>query len=216
MNAMACQITGVSIVYSTVCRGADHRKHQSSASLAFAREIDRWPVDSPHKEPVTRKMFAFDDVITSNPHSLRRVVDVNIAWLHTRYQEDISCVKYIFVNCANGMWRFKATTHTPKLVSQTCDAYSNSKLSIPYNNAIKPRTALEAEVIMWKRIVWFTCFGAYFLTCIQGDRHMCKHHLRWVGSKQISRWIGTTRSRPLSNKIFFINKWQMLYMDYNV
>ena len=39
------------------------RKHQSSASLAFVRGIHRWPVNSPHKGPVTRKMFLFDDVI---------------------------------------------------------------------------------------------------------------------------------------------------------
>ena len=39
------------------------RKYQSSASLAFVRGIHRWPVNSPHKEPVTRKMFSFDDVI---------------------------------------------------------------------------------------------------------------------------------------------------------
>ena len=37
MSAMASQITGVSIVYSTVCSGADQRKHQNSASLAFMR-----------------------------------------------------------------------------------------------------------------------------------------------------------------------------------
>ena len=43
--------------------GADQRKHQSSASLAFVRGIHRWPVNSPHKWPVTRKMFPFDDVI---------------------------------------------------------------------------------------------------------------------------------------------------------
>ena len=61
--AMASQITGVSIVYSTVCSGANQRKHQSSASLAFVRGIHRWPVNSPHKGPVTRKMFPFDDVI---------------------------------------------------------------------------------------------------------------------------------------------------------
>ena len=42
---------------------ADQRKQQSSASLAFVRTIHRWPVDSPHKGPVTRKMFPFDDVI---------------------------------------------------------------------------------------------------------------------------------------------------------
>ena len=43
--------------------GGDQRKHQSSASLAFVRGIHRWPVNSPHKGPVTRKMFPFDDVI---------------------------------------------------------------------------------------------------------------------------------------------------------
>ena len=35
VSAMASQITGVSIVYSTVCSGEDQRKHQSSALLAF-------------------------------------------------------------------------------------------------------------------------------------------------------------------------------------
>ena len=63
MGAMAFQITSLSIVYPTVCSGADQRKHQSSASLAFVRGIHRWPVNSPHKWPVTRKMFPFDDVI---------------------------------------------------------------------------------------------------------------------------------------------------------
>ena len=38
MSAMASQITGVSIVCSTVCSGADQRKHQSSASLALVSE----------------------------------------------------------------------------------------------------------------------------------------------------------------------------------
>ena len=38
-------------------------KNQSSASLDFVRGIHRWPVNSPHKWPVTRKMFPFDDVI---------------------------------------------------------------------------------------------------------------------------------------------------------
>ena len=63
MSAMASQITSLTIVYSTVYSGTDERKHQSSASLAFVRGIHRWPVNSPHKGPVTRKMFPFDDVI---------------------------------------------------------------------------------------------------------------------------------------------------------
>ena len=63
MSAMATQIAGVSIVCAAVCSGADQRKHQSSASLAFVRGIHRWPMDSPYKGPVTRKIFPFDDVI---------------------------------------------------------------------------------------------------------------------------------------------------------
>ena len=62
MSTMASQITGFSIVYSTICSGTDQRKPQSSASLAFASRNHRWPVDSSHKGPVTRKMFPFDDV----------------------------------------------------------------------------------------------------------------------------------------------------------
>ena len=63
MGAMAHQITCLTIVYSTVYTGVGQRKHQSSASLASVRGIHRWPVDSPHKWPVTRKMFQFDDFI---------------------------------------------------------------------------------------------------------------------------------------------------------
>ena len=63
MGAIASQITSLTIVYSIVYSDADQRKHQSSASLAFVRGIHRGPVNSPHKWPVTRKMFPFDDVI---------------------------------------------------------------------------------------------------------------------------------------------------------
>ena len=59
----AFQNTGVTIVYSTVCWGADQRRHQNSASLAFVRGIHWWPVNSPHKGPVMRNMFPFDDVV---------------------------------------------------------------------------------------------------------------------------------------------------------
>ena len=51
MGAIAFQITSLTIVYSTAYSDVDQRKHQ------------RGPVNSPHKGPVTRKMFPFDDVI---------------------------------------------------------------------------------------------------------------------------------------------------------
>ena len=65
MNTVASQITSISIVYSTICLGVDQRKHQWSALLAFVRWIHRWPVNSPHKGPVTRKMFTSNGVIMS-------------------------------------------------------------------------------------------------------------------------------------------------------
>ena len=63
MGATESWLTSLTIVYSTVYSDADQRKHQSSASLAFVQGIHRWPVNSPHKGPVTRKMIPFDDVI---------------------------------------------------------------------------------------------------------------------------------------------------------
>ena len=65
MSAMASKITSLAIGYSTVYSGENERKHQSSASLAFVRGIKCRPVNSPQKEPVTRNMFPFDDVIKS-------------------------------------------------------------------------------------------------------------------------------------------------------
>ena len=63
MSDMESEITSLAIVYANVYSGADQIKHQSSASLAFVRGIHRWPVNSPHKGPVTRKMFPVDDVV---------------------------------------------------------------------------------------------------------------------------------------------------------
>ena len=71
MGAMASQITSLTSVYTTVYSGADQRKHQSSTSLAFLIGMHRWPVNSPHKGPVTRKMFPFDDVVSWHATTLR-------------------------------------------------------------------------------------------------------------------------------------------------
>ena len=76
MSVMASQITSLTIVYSGIFSGSDQRKQQSSASLAFVRGIHRWPVHSPHKGPVTRKILPFDDVIMFGPGSTARIVQI--------------------------------------------------------------------------------------------------------------------------------------------
>ena len=79
MGAMASQITSLAIVYSIVHSGADQRRHQRSASLAFVWGIHRLPVNSPHKWPVMRKMFPFDDVIMSFKHP--NWLECSVSWL---------------------------------------------------------------------------------------------------------------------------------------
>ena len=93
MDKIASQITSRTIVCSTVYSDADQRKHQSSASLAFVWGIHRGPVNSPHKGPVTRKMFPFDDVIMSQDGFIYD--RQNFKW------RVINCVNNIAVTCHN-------------------------------------------------------------------------------------------------------------------
>ena len=72
MGAVASQITSLTIVYSTVYSGADQRKHQSFASLAFVRGIHRGPVNSPQ--------------MASNAES------VSIWWRHHEQKTQQNCV----------------------------------------------------------------------------------------------------------------------------
>ena len=62
MNAVASQITGVSIVCSTVCSDADQRNIKAPRHWFCEGNL---PVTGgfPHKGPITRKKFSFDDVI---------------------------------------------------------------------------------------------------------------------------------------------------------
>ena len=77
MNTMAFQITSLTIVYPTVYSGADERKYQSSASMAFVCVFGgghRWLAKSPHKDkgPLTRNMLQFDDVTEATPLFTKR------------------------------------------------------------------------------------------------------------------------------------------------
>ena len=111
MSAKASQITSLMIVYSTVYSGADQIKHQSSASRAFVRGIHRWPVNSPHKGPVTRKMFPFDDIIMSHPldhwtlnriHSSLTMSSRFCAMFYSPWWTIFSCNgSLLFFNCQN-------------------------------------------------------------------------------------------------------------------
>ena len=122
MSAIASQITIVSIVYSTVCSGVDWRKHHSSASLAFVREIHRWSVNSPHKGPVTRKMLTFDDVImirASFHYELRVRTSFNFYCVseltHLPWRRMYASANGVNIGLDNGLFRLWLWWHRKRL-----------------------------------------------------------------------------------------------------
>ena len=104
MRVIASQITSLSIVCSSLYSGAGQRKFQSSASLAFVRGIHRWPVNSPHKWPVTRKMFPFDDVIKAQLAIIWTAVDplYNETWTKLLPL----CMRHVQMNVINGKYLY--------------------------------------------------------------------------------------------------------------
>ena len=127
MGTIASQITSLGIVYSTVYSGADQRKHQSSASLAFVQVSHRGPVNSPHKWPVTRKMFPFDDVIMRFSVCIWEVIIMHLLWaddlIRTRSWRTVilstSLKLRTYLNLRTPVLKFKYDFN-PRLLSSYC------------------------------------------------------------------------------------------------
>ena len=150
MSVMASKITSVLAVNSTVCSDADKRKYQSSASLAVVRGIHRWPVNSPHKGPVTRKMFPFDDAIMD-------ITRFNIIWyyIHWTYRWSIA---------ENLNWQIGTSSHVLK--DEVCDVHpehwegwpqeSNSDIlvNIGLGNGLAP---IWHQAITWTNADLLSC-----------------------------------------------------------
>ena len=87
MSAMVSQITDVAIVCSTICSGANQRKYQRFASLAFVRGF-RWPVVCLTKGQWRRKCFhLMTSSCTSNKqlaHPQRRDIEC-VLWAQGMY-----------------------------------------------------------------------------------------------------------------------------------
>ena len=155
MDTIASQITSLSIVCSTVHSGAGQSKHQSSASLVFVRGIRRGPGNSPHKEPVTRKMFPFDDVIMTGTQYTRTrnklLINCGCVWLIIHIN-----ILWIYIN-KQLSWHTRLKVHLNKLMCwymcfkvhikhryETVDRYTNH-----WTNASEHRSN-HYDVIKWK------------------------------------------------------------------
>ena len=127
MEAIASQITSLTIVYSVVYSDADQRKHQSSASLAFVGGIHRGPVNSPHKWPVTRKMFPFDDVIMDTYMQLVYVCVIWFCW-HMGYpSKNHPKLKLHEISFTNGMIYLKFCPEYTDRNAWATDRYVKNK-----------------------------------------------------------------------------------------
>ena len=146
MGAISSQITSITVVYSTVYSDAGQRKHQSSASLAFVRGIHRRPVNTPHKCPVTRKMFPFDDVfmVSDNGYSFgwwkekllgytgrntRRYVGKAENWncLYGSSKQSTKSFKALRDNFSDGGWIFTGSfTHIKTLFTHVWMKYTHT------------------------------------------------------------------------------------------
>ena len=65
---MVSQITGVSILCSTVCSGADQKKISKFCVTGLCEGNSPVTSGSPHKQPVMQKVFPFDDVVMGLHH----------------------------------------------------------------------------------------------------------------------------------------------------
>ena len=68
MSIITSNITGRWTVCPSVSLGQHQGKHESPCYRPRMRENHWWPLDSPHKGPVTRKAFPWHEIITVGKH----------------------------------------------------------------------------------------------------------------------------------------------------
>ena len=114
MSAMAYQIIGVSIVFSTVCSGADQRKHQSSAQLAFGREFpgNRWIPRPKASNAENVSIWRCHHGVWCGHNSRFRNSQFNSssAALRRHRSQRLNIRLIIDLNC-RGMWKIKYIVH---------------------------------------------------------------------------------------------------------
>ena len=121
-------------------------------------EIHRWPVNFPHKWPVTRKMFPFDDVImlyvaTSATHwrpgarqwNLRMTV---IKWVVGNGRHGVMpCIRFqwVIIVSDNGMWI---------VWRQTITWITDDLLSIILFGTHFSEILIKIKLFYWRKWIW--------------------------------------------------------------
>ena len=166
MTMLASQITSLMVVYSIVYLGVNQRKHQSSASLAFVREIHRGPVNFPHKWPVTRKMFPFDDVIMPRDRQhLPNITAPREHWMLAFDLKKAKMCKIIMVSWLwplgrkyRGEWQSRGFQHFIRqkrfLQLLGCFEILSKVVSLPWSIQ-SFQTVVHVRNRFWTSVIWF-------------------------------------------------------------
>ena len=172
MSAMSSQITGVSIVCSNVCWGPDQRKHQSSVSLAFVGGIHQWPVEPPHKGPVTQKMFSsrrhsqFVCILSFSKSKMKYQISDLCSPVLCRREIDSVFIHYP-VNIRNRKLVFTAEKTSICIVLNTNSPFSVHKYVL-----------CRLLIVMWG-VITYTCLNFVKL----GHGSVITNHMNlWMGS----------------------------------
>ena len=148
-----------------VSSGADERKHQNSGSPAFVSGIHGWPVNSPHKGPVTRKMFQFDvREIDAYPKCWFRIEYHIMVWdgklpgtilLHVycnRHYNDVimtTIASHQPTGCLlNRLFRRRSKKTSKLRVTGLCVGNSSGPVNSPHKGPVTRKMFPFADVIM--------------------------------------------------------------------
>ena len=145
MSVMTSHITSLTIVYSSVYSGADQRKHQSCASLAFVWGIHRWPGNSPRKGPVTRKMFPFDDVIMYC--RFLPPIPINVFRSNSKFDKNLLCSGLKYAQLIS----MKFCTHHDSYTVVTCAKFHCDWLNKLWTKVLQ----IFIQFQIWLKYIWW-------------------------------------------------------------
>ena len=217
MGKMASQITSLTIVYSAVYSGEGQRKHQSSASLAFVRGFPRGPMNFPHKWPVMRKMFPFDDVIMIRYARASNTEDL--------WNNSVVCV-YIFnlkPECGPGDLCLENETSgqnlpQPTMETVSCLEWTRKRLfthatlhqSYVCLNGISKYDFLNEIVWIWFKHIYFNTIGEQLYNYTSPLVGVTANHTRTHTIVHITKAIMIITMSQLQSKQFGLrSKWQI-------
>ena len=206
MSLMASQIT--SGVYS----GADQRKHQSSASLAFVRGIHRGPMNSPHKWPVTRNMFPFDDVIMT-PVLISNIIG---QLFHPKKYRAVLVQSFVIITRLNIALLWDSLSHTWHTKEKYQAAYSGNDFSVASVIRLKPRPPIIR--VLARRSLWNVCVCFKSTIDVTSSKFHTKQFItfsitwqKFQWQVKIHWWSGfhflLKHSNFIIYKAIFISKW---------